>query len=91
MITVASYNFTKLLSSNVGDEIIVRQSNNKYNTIKLEIVSIDNPRNTYKPNEGKVIINIIEENFGIVADLDETELLIIKQKNSRGKIILKQL
>ena len=91
VITVASYNFTKLLSSNVGDEIIVRQSNNKYNTIKLEIVSIDNPRNTYKPNEGKVIINIIEENFGIVADLDETELLKKKKKNSRGKIILKQL
>ena len=91
VITVASNNFTKLLSSNVGDEIIVQQSNNKYNTIKLEIVNIDNPKNTYKPNEGKVIINIIEENFGIVTDLDETELLIIKHKNRRGKIILKQL
>ena len=85
VITVARNNFYKLLSSDIGDEIIVR---NRGRSLKLEILSIDNPKNIHEAVTN-VKIDIVRDNFVIVENLGHGGTLTIKHKNTPGEIRLK--
>jgi len=88
VITVARNNFAKLLSSEIGDAIIVKRGRDK---IKLEITRINNPQNIYEELDENVKINISKENFSIVENIDFDGELIIRHKNVSGEIVLKKL
>ena len=86
-ITIADTNLTKLLKRNVGEVIIVQYCNNN---VKLEIVDIHNQSYVYKESNSDNLKSIvIKENFKILISLNERELITIKSKGLRGKVILK--
>ena len=89
IITVGRNNFSKLLSSEIGDEITVKRGRNK--KIKLKIKRIFNPEHIYEELNGDVKITISKENFSIVKNLNLDDELIIRYKGASGEIVLKKL
>lgn len=87
VITVGSNNFNTLIKSNIGDEIIAQIVNNSYKFIKLQIVDIQNRK--IVENFTRNVIKISEENFNFIENLRSGELITIKSKWCRGKVILK--
>lgn len=87
VITVGSNNFNTLIKSNIGDEIIAQIVNNSYKFIKLQIVDIQNKK--IVENFTRNVIKISEENFNFIENLRFGELITIKSKWCRGKVILK--
>lgn len=87
VITVGSNNFNTLIKSNIGDEIIAQIVNNSYKFIKLQIVDIQNRK--IVENFTRNVIKISEENFNFIENLRSGELITIKSKRCRGKVILK--
>ena len=86
IITVARNNFTKLLSCNIGDEIIVKNSRN---LIKMEILNISNPYGINEELDGKVKISVARKNFNVIENVGSGGVIIIKHKNYPGQIDLK--
>ena len=88
VITVARNNFTKLLSCNIGDKIIIKNSRN---FVKLEILSISNPYNINEILDGDVKISVARKNFNVIQNVGVGGVIIIKHKNYPGQIDLKIL
>ena len=86
MITVSNKNHRKLLSCGVGDIITIKKSNK---STKFEIIKINNPDNLFAEVEDEVVIRTSKENYQVIENLNNDELLIIKHKNYKGDIILK--
>ena len=87
VITVGSNNFNTLIKSDIGDEIIAQIVNRSYKFIKLQIVDIQNRK--IVENFPRNVIKISEENFNFIENLRPGELITIKSKGRRGKVILK--
>lgn len=79
--------FSKLLSCDIGDIIIIHQSKYKFTAIDFEVIGIENPENEYYSKSDDVVIRVVEKNFNIVKDSD---ILTVKHKNRPGKITLKR-
>ena len=86
VITVSNKNHRRLLSCEVGDVVTIKKSRkSRY----FEIIEINNPDNLYTEIDDEVIIKTSKENFTVIENLKEGDLLIIKHKNYRGDITLK--
>lgn len=87
LITIGSNNFSTLLKSDIGDEIIAQEVNRSYNSIKLKIIDIQNKKKV--ENFTRNVIKINEENFNFINNLNPGELITIKCKGRHGKVTLK--
>ena len=87
VITVAGNNFSKLLSCDIGDIIIIHQSKYKFTAINFQIIDIQNPDDIYTKKTDDVVIRVVEKNFNIVRNSD---VLTVKHKNRSGQITLKR-
>lgn len=88
VITVARNNFSKLLSSEIGDKITIKRGRNK---IILEIINIKNPKDIYEELYEDVKISISKDNFRIVENITFDGKLIIRHKNVPGEVILRKI
>lgn len=86
VITVSSDNFSNLLSSRSGDEIIIKQSKNR---LKFKIIDIENPRNIKNKIGDEVKLSISKDNFKIAENIGFDDILEIGHKNVPGKVSLK--
>jgi len=87
VITVAGNNFSKLLSCDIGDIIIIHQSKYKFTAINFQIIDIQNPDDIYTKKNDDVVIRVVEKNFNIVRNSD---VLTVKHKSRSGQITLKR-
>ena len=93
IISVARNNYYKLLRGDIGVKVIVRQSNEKSNMIKLEIVNIYNPEGIYKNVSSNSLktLNINEDNYNKIKNIASGSLIGIECQKRRGKVTLRIL
>ena len=93
IISVARNNYYKLLRGAIGINVIVRQSNEKSNVIRLEIVNIYNPEGLYKNVSSNSVktININEDNFNKIKNISPGALIGIECQKRHGKVTLRIL
>ena len=86
VITIACSNFRKLIHYNIGDIIIVKY---RRDNIRLEIVETDNPGHVYDDLDDNLKLTVVKDNFNILRNLNEEELIIIKCKGRSEEVVLK--
>ena len=87
IITISEDDFSKLLGCHVGDNIIVKNLNNKYSSMKLVILYIKNQNREIKENSNRNIkISVNKKNFNIIS---KSKSIIIKHETLSGEIKLK--
>ena len=87
VITVSDDDFSKLIGCNIGDNIIVKNSNYKYTAMKLVILDINNPNPKINENSDRNIkINVDKKNFNIIKKFNR---FTIKHESIPGEIKLK--
>lgn len=93
IISVSRNNYYKLLRGDIGVKVIARQSNEKSNRIRLEIVNIYNPEGLYKnvSSHSLKTININEDNFNKLKNTPSGNLVGIECQKRRGKVTLRIL
>ena len=91
IISVARNNYYKLLRGDVGVKVIARQSNEKSNMVKLEIVNIYNPEGLYKnvSSHSLKTLNINEDNYNKIKNIPSGSLIGIECQKRRGKVTLR--
>lgn len=91
IISVARNNYYKLLRGDIGVKVIARQSNEKSNMVKLEIVNIYNPEGLYKnvSSHSLKTLNINEDNYNKIKNIPSGSLIGIECQKRRGKVTLR--
>lgn len=86
IITIACSNFNKMIRCNIGDIIIIKYRKEK---IRLEIVETDNTGYDYVVSNNNLKFNVVKDNFNILRNLKEGELITIKCKGQSEEVVLK--